>query len=94
MRRIEPSARRRTSSSITTSGASRSNALHIFSRVTIFMKAQLLHPQVESTGGAGINRFCGFSRCIWYRIPASVTTMNVSAESVEAYFSRAAVLPM
>ena len=58
------------------------------------MNAQLLHPQEASSGGAGMKVFPGFSFRIWYNMPASVTTMNVSAGSVEANRRSAAVLPM
>ena len=55
MFRIERSALRRTSSSSTISGDSFSRHAQMFSSVTIFMYLQLLHPQVSSSGGAGIN---------------------------------------
>lgn len=55
MFRIERSALRRTSSSSTISGASRSRHWQMFSSVTIFMYLQLLQPHVSSSGGAGIN---------------------------------------
>ena len=72
MRRIEPSAFRRISSSRTTSGDSSSNARYILSSVTIFMNAQLLHPQEASSGGAGMKVFPGFSFRIWYNMPRCV----------------------
>jgi hypothetical protein len=55
MFRIERSALRRTSSSSTISGDSFSRHAQMFSSVTIFMYLQSLHPQVSSSGGAGIN---------------------------------------
>ena len=59
MFRIERSALRRTSSSRTISGASRSRHSQMFSSVTIFMYLQLLQPHVSSSGGAGIKVLSG-----------------------------------